>query len=130
MSWQRPDIGSRVTREGHARFWERPGVKFPRATRQLWAVLCDEKWDVHRHDLEVVSIANHGESWLFRFPDKFVDLIARLDDSAIERVAAAWSNNGEVPGDGSDNEPVLLDLKRLASSAQTKNRGLYLWGSL
>jgi hypothetical protein len=34
MSWQRPNIGSRVTREGHARFWERPGVKFLRATRQ------------------------------------------------------------------------------------------------
>ena len=31
MPWQRPNIGSRVTREGHARFWERPGVKFPRA---------------------------------------------------------------------------------------------------
>ena len=31
---QRPDIGSRVTREGHARFWERPEVKFLRATRQ------------------------------------------------------------------------------------------------
>ena len=35
MSWQRPNIGSRVTREGHARFWERPGVKVPRATRHL-----------------------------------------------------------------------------------------------
>jgi hypothetical protein len=34
MSWQRPNIGSRVTREGHARFWERPEVKFLRATRQ------------------------------------------------------------------------------------------------
>jgi site-specific DNA recombinase len=33
MSWQRPNIGSRVTREGHARFWERPGAKFLRATR-------------------------------------------------------------------------------------------------
>src|SRR5215469_12703545 len=32
---QRSNIGSRVTREGHARFWERPGVKFLRATRQL-----------------------------------------------------------------------------------------------
>src|SRR5262249_47845259 len=30
---QRPNIGSRVTREGHARFWERPEVKFLRATR-------------------------------------------------------------------------------------------------
>src|SRR5262249_55678141 len=34
MSWQRPNIGSRVTREGHARFWERPEVKFLRATQQ------------------------------------------------------------------------------------------------
>ena len=33
MSWQRPNIGSRVTREGHARFWERPEVKFRWATR-------------------------------------------------------------------------------------------------
>ncbi len=30
----RPNIGRRVTREGHARFWERPEVKFLRATRQ------------------------------------------------------------------------------------------------
>ena len=34
MPWQRLNIGSRVTREGHARFWERPEVKFLRATRQ------------------------------------------------------------------------------------------------
>src|ERR1700757_1081723 len=34
MSWQWLNIGSRVTRDGHARFWERPAVKFLRATRQ------------------------------------------------------------------------------------------------
>ena len=34
MSWQRPNIGSRVNREVHARFWERAEVKFLRATRQ------------------------------------------------------------------------------------------------
>jgi hypothetical protein len=34
MSWQRPNIGSRVNREVHARFWERLGVKLLRATRQ------------------------------------------------------------------------------------------------
>src|SRR5258707_10848002 len=33
MSWKRPNIGSRVNREVHARFWERPGVRFLRATR-------------------------------------------------------------------------------------------------
>ena len=30
---RRPNIGSRVNREVHARFWERLGVRFPRATR-------------------------------------------------------------------------------------------------
>jgi RNA-directed DNA polymerase len=33
MSWKRPNIGSRVNREVHARFWERLGVRFLRATR-------------------------------------------------------------------------------------------------
>ena len=31
---QRPVIGSRMTRQGHARFWEHLEVKFLRATRQ------------------------------------------------------------------------------------------------
>src|SRR5438128_5032554 len=35
MSWKRPNIGSRVNREVHARFWERAEVKFLRATRQI-----------------------------------------------------------------------------------------------
>src|SRR5262245_56171740 len=39
MSWQRPNIGSRMNREVHVRFWERPGVKVLRATRHLWARL-------------------------------------------------------------------------------------------
>ena len=41
MSWQRPNIGSRVNREIHARFWERVEVKFLRATRQkqTWQLL-------------------------------------------------------------------------------------------
>ena len=44
MSWKWPDIGSRVTREGHARFWERPEVKLLRATRQgrQWLALFRE----------------------------------------------------------------------------------------
>jgi hypothetical protein len=30
------NIGSRMTREGHVRFWERAGVRSPRATRQVF----------------------------------------------------------------------------------------------
>src|SRR5467141_3353044 len=34
MSWKRPNIGSRMNREVHIRFWERLEVKLLRATRQ------------------------------------------------------------------------------------------------
>jgi hypothetical protein len=33
VPWKRPNIGSRVNREVHARIWEHPGVRFLRATR-------------------------------------------------------------------------------------------------
>src|SRR6266404_2258779 len=33
VRWQRPNIGSRMNREVHVRFWERPEVKALRATR-------------------------------------------------------------------------------------------------
>ena len=33
-----------MTREGHARFWERPEVKFLRATRQTETCLTTEPW--------------------------------------------------------------------------------------
>jgi hypothetical protein len=38
---QRPNIGSRVNREVHARFWERAEVRFLRATRhsrRFWPI--------------------------------------------------------------------------------------------
>src|SRR3954449_3124192 len=34
-AWEWPNIGSRMTRECHVRFWERVGVRLPRATRQV-----------------------------------------------------------------------------------------------
>ena len=36
MSWKRPNIGSRVSREVHARFWEHAEVRFLRVTRQAY----------------------------------------------------------------------------------------------
>src|ERR1700758_699508 len=55
MSWQRPNIGSRVTREGHARFWERPEVKFLRATR-------------HYGKLSIATPMDRTELWIVFAP--------------------------------------------------------------
>ena len=39
--WQRPNIGSRVSREAHARFWEHAEVRFLRVTRQALDAFLD-----------------------------------------------------------------------------------------
>src|SRR5258705_2144129 len=44
MSWQRPNIGGRMNREVHVRFWERPEVKVLRATRQGETNVTTEPW--------------------------------------------------------------------------------------
>jgi hypothetical protein len=63
MSWQRPNIGSRVTREGHARFWERPEVEFLRATRQnRWSGTIPE----HVRSTSVSRPPVTRPIWLFR----------------------------------------------------------------
>ena len=67
--WQRPNIGSRVSREAHARFWEQPGVRSsprdlpcvpntPKAM-EVWSCVRDEGGPLGIGDQEPVS--NHRE---------------------------------------------------------------------
>src|SRR4051812_24615259 len=42
-AWEWPNIGSRMTRECHVRFWERVGVRLPRATRQVCLMIGGQK---------------------------------------------------------------------------------------
>ncbi len=102
----------------------------PIALEMLWAVLRNEKWDSNRHTLEHVCHAENGETWLLRFPDALRDLIALLDETAIDRVADAWVHPREVPGTSEELRPVLQDLRRLATQARNNGGTLYLWGSL
>ena len=53
---QRLSIGSRVNREVHARFWERLGVRFPRATRQMVVRIAGRRmylWRAVDHEGEI-----------------------------------------------------------------------------
>ena len=59
---QRPDIGSRVTREGHARFWERPEVKFLRATRQTERDRPDAAPRVNLQQRKCLQTGRHSRS--------------------------------------------------------------------
>src|SRR5947209_11400934 len=60
MSWKRPNIGSRVNREVHARFWERAEVKFLRATRQSLETIVQElRLVVHRLAQNIKFLVEH-----------------------------------------------------------------------
>lgn len=96
----------------------------------LWAILRGETFTVERHHLEIISIAPNHESWLFRFPNDFVDRLASLEETEVSRLATMWTESEEVPGADADNKPALLELQRLAHTAKSQNRCLLLWGSL
>src|SRR5215472_15149800 len=85
---QRSNIGSRVTREGHARFWERPEVKFLRATRHPRATTGAGRTALMRCAPVVVVI---GAAWLLLA--LVIDLLLRLshpDAWQIYRSGEAW----------------------------------------
>jgi hypothetical protein len=97
------------------------------ALEMLWAVLRHEKWDVRYHRLEHVF---HTESTLLeRFPDELVHRLSALSETDQNRVAVAWVHP-EVPGNVDELRPVLRDLQRLSTLAQTSGRSMYLWVSL
>src|SRR5262249_15117371 len=59
MSWQRPNIGSRVNRQVHARFWERPEVKVLRATRHFRRSRPEPSWSAVIQQAEVRSAVRY-----------------------------------------------------------------------
>ncbi len=75
----------------------------------LWAILRKEEWEPRRHSLEHVSHKENGESWLYRFPDNFVYLLAALNAKAVRQVAAAWANSEEMHTNSEELEPILQD---------------------
>src|SRR6266404_7552566 len=83
VRWQRPNIGSRMNREVHVRFWERPEVKALRATRQkrrfvMYAVC--PLYPQHRTFQVPVSTSQEGQDRLLN------GYGARFDASCIWRL--------------------------------------------
>lgn len=94
----------------------------------LWALMQNEEWDLDKHDLE--AIGEPGETWLFRFPDTFVEALASLDSASISRVVPLWANTEELQWEPSEAQEVIEELVRLARLARTTSKRLFLWGSL
>jgi hypothetical protein len=99
----------------------------------LWAIINSEPWDVDTHMLEEVAYGGGNESWLCRFPEPFVTVLASLETTETDGIAEAWSRTEELELSGfqaSHTKPIVDDLVRLAKAAKSTEIGLYLWGSL
>jgi hypothetical protein len=95
----------------------------------LWAIICEEPWDVHRHVLRHISHGPEGESWFEEFPDGLVGVLASMADDAAEKYALLWAATDEMKY-RPEAAPVIDDLRRLARLALGQAKRMYLWGSL
>ncbi|TSD57041.1 hypothetical protein FFI97_023085 [Variovorax sp. KBS0712] len=96
----------------------------------LWAILEGKEWDADLHELESDEGGDEGDSWLFRFPDRLVQLLAHVEHSALDAALPRWADTEELQVDVAELRPVVLDLQRLAKQAIAEQKSLYLWGSL
>jgi hypothetical protein len=94
----------------------------------LWAIIEGEKFDFDKHGLE--SLAPQEETWLFRFPTRYVQELAALTPAAIEDVASTWADTDELQWSASEAKKVIVQLVRLAKLASSPSKGLFFWGSL
>ncbi len=103
----------------------------PPEFQQLWAMLDNADFDASRHVLEDLTAGGADESWLYRFPDGFVQGLAAIDDARLDDLVQSWCDLDELLD--ADPDKVLRGLaaiRQLSRSALASGRGLYLWGSI
>lgn len=95
----------------------------------LWAILDGTEYDPKVHVLEDIHWGEDSESWLHRFPDSFVFLLAGLDERSKAATGDAWAQTEELQCSPGDVLPVLAALHALATrQRQSHGKSLYLWG--
>lgn len=77
--------------------------------------------------MEIVSIFDDGERVTTMFSKLQADRLAGITDSELHCIASKWGECEELSCSGEELEPVIVDLRRLASAAKDRNLGLYLW---
>jgi hypothetical protein len=71
------------------------------------------------------------DTWLYRFPTSFVDLLCVMDNHTLKSVVPIWSKTAEIEHFGTrEVEEILSNLQRLALEAKHSNRHLFLWGAI
>jgi hypothetical protein len=127
-----------VAREKEARSYDHtsagrlPGVQLGGLTNlefeTLWAILAGEEWSAETHALE--EVASTEETWTFKFPPAYLEILRALDSSRISEAARAWAATEELSCAPADVEPVITKLATIARSFSDGDRSLFLWSSL
>jgi hypothetical protein len=126
-SLQEPDDGEEIRGIVQPReFKGFTGIEF----EALWAILAHEEWDPKKHSLEYINLGEENESWLQRFPDGLVALLARANQEQLTAAAADWAETEDVDFEAGDLEIVLGELHKLAVTVQRPETAMYLWGCL
>jgi hypothetical protein len=104
-------------------------VRFGQPARRGWAGLVRR----FRIWIAIVWSVVGGEgpdAGLYRFPPAYLRLLAGLQDTDLPGVAKAWADTEAMAGrDGTSAQAMLIELRRLARSAEATRRGLFLWGA-
>lgn len=96
----------------------------------LWAILEGQDWNIKRHWLIEELLESQGESWLFRFPQPLVDLLASATEEQLASANSAWAATEELQWPPAELRPLVSDLQRLAKQSRATGFHMYLWGCL
>jgi hypothetical protein len=100
----------------------------------LWSLLASREF--HLETIEEF-LPLHEESddgpWVYRFPADLAQLLAELDEDAVEPIAGAWAATDELALDGwdpSSTGALLRDLRAIVRAARERRKPLLLWMTL
>ncbi len=97
----------------------------------LMAILHGEEWDPEidyatEYGFDIIHEWDAGQRILIHIPGTFLQDLIEIRDAELSEIADIWSATPEIQCYGEELEPVLRDLKRLAQSALSANKQLYL----
>jgi hypothetical protein len=99
----------------------------------LWSILDGKEWNIETHSLKEIQFGENGETWLFLFPNSFVELLRSIDSSRMQTVLLQWVSSEEIALSGASTEDVrtiLESLIKVAERSHASNKNMYLWGSV
>ncbi|MDB6112989.1 MAG: hypothetical protein JWR69_4739 [Pedosphaera sp.] len=113
-----------------APFTERAQYKgiTPLELSTLWTIMRGVEWDVAAmDDFGCLLQIDGGERLIHSFPAAMLAALGELTPDRIRDVTVKWAATDELACSPADIQPVVEEMVRLARSATTSGRSLYLW---